>query len=387
MPDTTGAMIGERFRQRFGRTARVFRAPGRVNLIGEHTDYNDGFVMPAAIDRYVWGAIAPRSGRRLVVHSENFSETVELDLEAGNARPRNHWSDYVCGVALMLEQAGHRLSGADLLIYGTVPLGSGLSSSAALEVAAGLALLEVSGIALPRPDLARLCQRAENEFVGARVGIMDQFVACCGHAGQAILLDCRSLSFRSVPIPENVSLVICNTMVRHALASGEYNTRRAECEQGMRLLSRRFPHCRALRDLTLEELEAVAGELPEKIYRRCRHVIGENERTIRAAGALETGDLELFGRLMAESHISLRDAYEVSCAELDLMVEVAGTIDGVYGARMTGGGFGGCTVNLVASGMVPQFCQTIAAAYEEATGLRPQVLVSAAAEGACEVHA
>jgi galactokinase len=387
MERTAAGVVGVRFRERFRQKARVFRAPGRVNLIGEHTDYNDGFVMPAAIDCYVWAGVAARAGRRLVVHSENFSESVEFDLEALPPYARHHWSDYVCGVATVLEQSGYRLSGANLSIHGDVPMGSGLSSSAAMEVATGLALLGISGIAPARPDLARICQRAENEFVGARVGIMDPFVSCCGQAGQAVLLDCRSLGFRTVPVPKNVSLAICNTMVKHELAGGEYNTRRAECERGLRLLSRAFPQRPALRDFELAELEAAAGELPEKVYHRCRHVIGENQRTLRAADALEAGDLDLFGWLMRESHRSLRDDYEVSCAELDLMVELAGKVKGVYGARMTGGGFGGCTVNLVASHAVPEFRQTVAAAYGRATGLHPQILVSAAAEGASEVEA
>lgn len=375
------------FRRRYGTAARVFRAPGRVNLIGEHTDYNDGFVMPAAIELSVWAAIAPRDDRKLVVHSENYSESAEIDLDDRDPRPRNQWSDYVQGVAMMLDRDGPSLRGANLLIYGEVSIGSGLSSSAAIEVATGFALLENSGLPVDRVELAQLCRRAENEFVGARVGIMDQFISCCGHAGKALMLDCRSLNYRLLPIPADVSLVICNTMVKHDLASGEYNTRRAECEEGVRLLSRRLPQVRALRDVRVEDLNRFRGDLPQTIYRRCRHVVTENARALDAAAALGKADLTTFGRLMAESHISLKNDYEVSCPELDLMVELAGQVGGVHGARMTGGGFGGSTVNLVDKESVEGFRRSVANAYEKATGLSPQILVSAAAEGAGEVRA
>ena len=375
------------FRQRYGTSPRVFRAPGRVNLIGEHTDYNDGFVMPAAIELSVWAAIAPRDDRKLVVHSENFAESAEIDLDDHDPRPRSHWSDYVQGVAVMLDRTHPSLRGANLLISGEVSIGSGLSSSAAIEVATAFALLENSELPVDRVELAKLCRRAENEFVGARVGIMDQFISCCGHAGKALMLDCRSLNYRLLPIPADVSLVICNTMVKHDLASSEYNTRRAECEEGVRLLWRRMPQVRALRDVRVEDLVRSSGVLPPTIYRRCRHVVTENARVLDAAAALEKEDLKTFGRLMAESHISLKNDYEVSCPELDLMVELAGQVGGVHGARMTGGGFGGSTINLVDNRSVESFRHSVANAYEKATGLLPQILVSAAAEGAGEVSA
>ncbi len=375
----------ENFRARYGGTPRVFRAPGRVNLIGEHTDYNDGFVMPAAIEFYTWIAIAARPDRKLAVYSTNFSQSVEFDPEDQNAKAAGRWSDYVQGVAVMLERTGHALRGANLLIRGDVPIGAGLSSSAAIEVGTGLALLETAGLPLDRIELAKLCRRAENEFVGARVGIMDQFISCAGHQGKALLLDCRSLQFRLVPVPPGVALVICNTMVKHELASGEYNTRRAECEEGVRLLAQSFPGIRALRDVSLDQLEQQAAALPPIIYRRCHHVISENQRTVDAAAALERGDVESFGRLMAESHRSLRDDYQVSCPELDLMVDLANRQDGVYGARMTGGGFGGCTINLVNATRVKALQENVAREYQRATGLAPDIFVSSAAEGAGEV--
>ena len=382
-----GAELQDKFREHYGARARIYRAPGRVNLIGEHTDYNEGLVMPAAIDFYVWAGISARSDRNVLIYSENFSDSVELDLQEGKLRPRKHWSDYVAGVASMLEQAQYHLQGANLLIHGEVPIGAGLSSSAAIEVAAGFALLGNSGISVDRLDLARICQRAENEFVGARVGIMDQFIACYGHAGNALKLDCRSLEYDLLPLPGQVSLVICNTMVKHELAGGEYNTRRAECEEGVRLISRSLPNVGSLRDVSLADLERHASGIPEVIYKRCRHVVTENARVAEAADALERGDLPTFGRLMADSHHSLRNDYQVSCSELDLMVDLAKAQPGVFGTRMTGGGFGGCTISLVASNSVEEFAQNVRAEYQRFTGFSPQIFASAAAEGACEIEA
>ncbi|HVQ37251.1 MAG TPA: galactokinase [Pyrinomonadaceae bacterium] len=369
-------------------TPRTFRAPGRVNLIGEHTDYNEGFVMPVAIGFSTYVTVAPGSERKLSLFSENFAEQIEFDLDDPNLRATRHWSDYPLGVAVTLERAGYRLGdGASLRIHGEVPIGSGLSSSAAIEVATCYALLGNLGLTITPVEIAKLCQRAENEFVGMRCGIMDQFVSCCGHAGQALMLDCRSLEFELLPLPPDARLVICNTMVSHSLAAAEYNTRRAECEAGVRHFSESLPNVRALRDVTYAELKRSGGDLSAVIYRRCRHIITENTRVVEAAACLQQGDLAGFGRLMNESHVSLRDDYEVSCKELDLMVERAQEFDGVYGARMTGGGFGGCTVNLVAAEKVEEFKRFVSQGYTAATGLLPEIYVSSAAEGAEEVTA
>lgn len=378
--------LPDAFRQLYGQPPRLFRAPGRVNLIGEHTDYNDGFVMPVAIDLACWVAIAPRDDRRLVVRSHNLQETVELDLDEAHPRPRKSWTDYVQGVAVVLKQSGRLLRGANMLIQSEVPIGSGLSSSAAIEVATGLALLSNSGEPMKKLDLARACQRAENEFVGARCGIMDQFAACFGQPGHALLLDCRSLESRPLPLPAEVALVICDSGVRHELAGGEYNTRRAQCESGVRVLARHRPQIHALRDATMEDLERDSKELDEVVYRRCRHVVTENARVLQAAEALEKRDLRDFGRLMAESHRSLREDYEVSCAELDLLEELAGHSAGVYGARMTGGGFGGCTINLVEREQVEEFRRSVSVGYQQATGRLPKVYVCEAAAGAGETE-
>jgi galactokinase len=374
--------IVERFRERFGPTPRVFRAPGRVNLIGEHTDYNDGFAMPAAIEFYCWVAISPRVDRKLCLYSEEFSSEAHADLNGLAPAPTKSWSDYPIGVALQLEGAGIRLRGANLLIESEVPIGAGLSSSAAIEVATVLALCELAGASPSRVELARLCRRAENEFVGARVGIMDQFVSLHGQKDHALLLDCRTLEFESLAIPDSVKLVISNTMVKHELASGEYNHRRADCEEAVKRLATMLSGIRALRDVTLEQLEEHKSLLTDVIYKRALHIVSENARVQDAADALRAGDIDRFGKRMAESHRSLRDLYEVSCMELDLMVDLAYQQKGVYGARMTGGGFGGATINLVDARHAGEFKEKIAKAYQQETGLLPQIYICKPAEGA-----
>lgn len=375
-----------RFKNQFGAFPTIYRAPGRVNLIGEHTDYNDGFVMPAAIDFYTWVAASPRSDAVLHVRSEQFAESVEIPLDRTAGPPRNHWSDYVRGMAAVLQSAGHRLRGSNLLIDGRVPLGAGLSSSAALELSVGLALLGLAEIDLPRIDLVRLAQLAENQYAGAMCGIMDQFICGFGREHNAIVLDCRTLQFSLVPIPEQVRLVICNSKVKHALAGGEYNARRAECAAAVQILQAFDPEIRALRDVTTEILEAHRDRLSDVVYRRARHVVTENERVLEASAALAKNDLARCGALMFESHDSLRDDYEVSSKELDILVELARSSEGLVGARMTGGGFGGCTVNLVRSEFVAAFQQNIAASYESATGRKPDVFVCSAAGSAEQVR-
>src|SRR5262252_3878786 len=309
--------VANRFQELYGEPCRIFHAPGRINLIGEHTDYNDGFVMPAAINFSCWVAIVPADNRTIQVHSVNFKESRVFDLD----RPRRlgEWSDYVQGVAVMLERCGYRLPGAKMLVWSDLPIGSGLSSSAALEIATGLALLDTQPSPCDRARLALACQRAENEFVGARCGIMDQFISSQGKAGHAVMLDCRSLQPRFIPFPEDLCLVICNSLVKHDIAAGEYNRRRAECEEGVRLLSGQIPYLVSLRDLSLGDLERFRELLPATIYKRCRHVVSENQRVVSAAAALEGNELSRLGELMASSHGSLRDQYEVSCVELDFL--------------------------------------------------------------------
>ena len=368
---------------------RLFRAPGRVNLIGEHTDYNEGFVLPMAIDRETCVAARARDDRRVRIYSLNVDERAEFDLDAPGERERGIWLDYVEGVAHALERRGVRLGGADLAISSDVPVGAGLSSSAALEVSSGLALASVSGVEVDRVELALAGQEAEHTYVGAKVGIMDQFIAALGRAGHALLIDCRTLETRAIPVDTSETVIaICDTRVKHELSASEYNTRRAECEEGVELLRRAgLEGVSALRDVSEADLREYEGALPEVVGRRCRHVVTENARTLAAADALTNGRLAEMGQLMLASHASLSRDYEVSCRELDLLVSLAMSVPGgaTLGARMTGGGFGGCTVNLVRRDALARFSDTITREYTAATGQTPNIYVSAAGEGAREV--
>jgi galactokinase len=377
--------LAQQFELRFGNVPRIFRAPGRVNLIGEHTDYNEGFVMPAAVEFSSLVAISPRPDRKLLIQSNQFLGDLEFDIDQLPAQRTSTWRDYVLGVAVVLRQHGSVLQGANLLVHGNVPIGSGLSSSASIEVASALALISLDSKRFSLPEIAKVCRQAENEFVGARVGIMDQFVSCMGKAGHALLLDCRSLQFQFAPIPVGVEIVVCNTMVKHDLATGAYNQRREECEQGVRYFAKTDPAIRALRDVSPELLEQIGNKLPPTIRKRCTHVVRENERTLAAARSLADGDLARMGTLMRESHESLRDLYEVSCRELDAMVAAAQGLPGFIGGRMTGGGFGGCTVNLVREENAADFAAQIAERYQKLTGIIPQIYPCHADNGAQEL--
>jgi len=375
------AELQREFREIYKSECVIYRAPGRVNLIGEHTDYNDGFVFPAAIDLFAWIAIGPRADRQLNLYSANFSEAAEFNLNSMPRGPSREWSSYVSGVATVLEREEYRLKGANLLIRGEVPIGAGVSSSAALEVSSGFALLANSELAMEGRKLALACQKAENEYVGTLCGIMDQLASACSVKGHALLIDCRSLEFNAIALPEGIRLVICNSMVKRELAASAYNTRRAECEEGVRIIATRYPAVRALRDVTEDQLQSCERLLPPVIYKRCRHVVSEDDRVLKAAQALKQNRLGAVGRLMAESHRSLRDDYEVSCAELDLLVELANQAEGVRGARMTGAGFGGCTINLVDAEAVKEFLLHVSSGYERRTGIRPDMYVCNAADG------
>jgi galactokinase len=378
--------VGRAFRKRYGRAARIFRAPGRVNLIGEHTDYNGGFVLPMAIERETVVAAAPRADRTVRAYSAGLNEELSFDLDHPNPPRRGVWLDYVEGVAQALESRGVLLSGADLLIDSDVPAGAGLSSSAALEISTGLALARVSGREVDGVTLALAGQQAEHTYVGTLCGIMDQFVAALARERHALLIDCRSLEAEPVPLDTtSAAFVVSDTRVKHELSSSEYNVRRAECARGVELLRERLPGITQLRDVSREDFQRHADVLPDPILRRCRHVVTENERTLDAARALRAGDLAEMGRLMYESHYSLRDDYEVSSPELDVLVEIARGLPGVLGARMTGGGFGGSTVSLVRREAVEEFERALSEGYERETGKRPAILVSEAGAGAAEV--
>ncbi len=369
-------------RERYKSDCALFVAPGRVNIIGEHTDYAEGFVMPAAIEFATTAAISPRADNTIAIYSENFVEERGFDSNALPKRGSGHWSDYPMGVAVIFAGQGHKIPGFSLTIVSDVPLGSGLSSSAAIEVATALALQWLLGFELPRPKLARLCQRAENEFVGANCGIMDQFISANAKEGCALLLDCRDLSFRMAHIPDNVELVIANTMVRHSVAGGEYKTRRAEVEEACAVITKHRPEVKFLRDATLEDLAKWGSEMSPNALKRGRHVVSECLRTVAAADALEAGDLKKVGRLMAEAHTSYSKDFEGSCEEADIMVELAQGLPGLIGARLTGGGFGGCTINLVEKAHAPEFMAKLKELYKAKTGIVPEIHCSRAAGGA-----
>jgi galactokinase len=369
----------------------LYAAPGRVNLIGEHTDYSDGFVMPAAIDFATVVAISPRTDGRILIHSVNYEERIDKSLHellddgfaSLRAGRKVHWSDYPAGVLWSLREHGVPVdNGFSMTIAGNVPLDAGLSSSASVEVATALAVLGTTSLDLPPTKIALLCQRAENAFVGANCGIMDQFVSCCGQQDHAVMIDCRWLEYQLAPIPPTVRIVICNSMVRHTVAGGEYNTRRAEIEQGADILRRHRPEIMALRDVTVADLTKWGSEMPANVLKRCRHVVTENARVLAAADAFRVSNLTHFGELMRQAHISLRDDFEASCKEIDILVALAGKQPGCFGARLTGGGFGGCTVNLVAVANVEDFTEAMRAGYQEATGIAPEIYTSRASGGA-----
>jgi galactokinase len=368
--------VTQHFQRHFGSPPQaVVRAPGRVNLIGEHTDYNDGFVLPMAIDRAIWIALKPRDDGRVVVHSLGFDQTIEFalnDLHRGSG-----WAEYIKGVAWAWQQSGRRARGLDGVVAGDVPVGAGLSSSAAWELASARAFSVASGSAWDAAQMALLGQRAENQWVGVNCGIMDQMISAAGIANHALLIDCRSLETQSVPLPANTAAVVLDTATRRGLVDSAYNERRAQCESAAK-----FFGVKALRDVSVEQFEAAAAQLDLVTRRRARHVITENDRTLHAAESMRRGDPIGLGCLMRQSHVSLRDDFEVSSRELNLMVECAERQAGCYGARMTGAGFAGCAVALVRSDLAQQFGQNVTKEYQNATGLAPNVYVCAATNGA-----
>jgi galactokinase len=368
--------------EHFNAEPAVFMAPGRVNLIGEHTDYAEGFVMPAAINFATLAGISPRSDGKVVIYAENYGEEKTFDAAALPPERSREWSDYPIGVVQILAGEGHTIPGFSLTLWGDVPVGSGLSSSASLEVATGLAVEWLIGVNYPGPVIARLCQRAENEYVGASCGIMDQFISANGRENNALLLDCRDLSFKMAPIPDHVMLVIANTMVKHSVAGGDYPTRRAESEAACAVIASHRSGVKFLRDATLDDLAKWGDEMKPKSLMRARHVISENLRTVAAAEALLRGDLVELGRLMAEAHWSYSKDFEASCVEADTMVELAQNLPGLIGARLTGGGFGGCTINLVEHTEAVEFSRILGSRYAEKMGIVPEIHICRAFGGA-----
>ena len=374
------------FRAEFGAEPRIFSAPGRVNLIGEHTDYNDGFVLPIAIERRTRVAISPRNDRVLKVVARDLDERAEVDLDRESLREPS-WMAYVEGVARVLESRGHPVPGANVVVESDVPIGAGLSSSAALEVAVGRALTAMADADLPPIELALAAQAAENEYAGTRCGIMDQYIATLGREDHALLIDCRSLE--ATPVAADFGsavLLVCDSRVKHDLAVSAYNERRAQCELGVELLARERPDVRALRDVSILDIEQ-ASFLSEVVRRRCRHVVTENARTQAAVAALRAGDLREMGRLMTESHWSLARDYEVSCDELDLLVETACSHAGVHGSRLTGAGFGGCAIALVERAVVGDVIASLESAARRRFGIFPVSFFTGASAGVREDRA
>lgn len=354
-------------------------SPGRVNLIGEHTDYNDGFVMPMAIEFGIWFAVRPRSDRRVHVYSLEFDEPCEFDLD-DMSKEEQYWGEYVKAVTWALQEKGYNLKGWEGVIVGNIPKGAGLSSSAALEVGVTQVFAEISSFDISPAEKALRSQYAENEWVGVQCGIMDQMIVAAGTDNHALLIDCRDLSTRQVPIPSNAAVVILDTSTRRGLVDSAYNERREQCQSAAK-----FYHREMLRDVDEEMMHA--GDRPEELtYKRAHHVVTENARALQAAEVMKQQDAEKLGALMYASHVSLRDDFEVSSKELNEIVEIALSFDGCFGARMTGAGFGGCAVALVQKHQSKAFCDFVASEYQQKTGLKPNIYSTGAAQGAHTVY-
>ncbi|HET6386118.1 MAG TPA: galactokinase [Armatimonadota bacterium] len=389
-------MLRDEFKARYGDgDLRFFRAPGRVNLLGEHTDYNDGWVLPIAINRDISIASRARDDRVVRLYSLDFQEETEFSLDDIAPSTTRKWSNYVRGIALELEKRKIRLKGMDAVLQGNVPIASGLSSSAAMEIGFALAFQGLNGFDMAPVEMALLAQKTEHEFIGVMSGIMDQFISRMGQKDHALLIDCRSLESRAIPLSgalgagrgsnRDLVFVVGDTRVRRALADSEYNIRRRQCEEAVRLLEPALPGIKALRDVSLEQLQAHEQLLPEEVRKRARHVVTEDERVLQGVAALEGGDMAAFGRCMNGSHDSLRDDYEVSSAELDTIVKAARSVPGVLGSRMTGAGFGGCTVSLVEKTAVEKLTQVVKGRYQAAFHKEPSLYVCTAENGAHEV--
>ncbi len=369
-------------RKRFGKDGPAYAAPGRVNLIGEHTDYTGGLVLPMAIDFQTVAVVSARDDGQAVFHSVNYDEEKTFVISGQPRSPEGHWSDYPAGVLWCLGQAGIQVGGFDMTIAGDVPLGAGLSSSASVEVSTAVAMLAHAGVTLPLVELAKLCRRAENEYVGAKSGIMDQFIVAGGVVDRAMLLDCRALTFELLPLPSTVKIVICNSMVKHTVSEGEYGNRSDEVYAGQAVVARMRPGVELLRDATMADLDACRTEMGEVNFHRCRHIVTENGRVQQARTALLAADMEAFGELMAEAHASFRDDFAASCAEIDMLVSIAVRQPGCFGARITGGGFGGCTVNVVRTQVAKEFVSAIKREYKAATQIEADCFVCEASDGA-----
>ena len=378
--------ILEKFKALYGDGAVCYASPGRVNLIGEHTDYNMGFVMPGAIDKAIYVAVKPNGGKVSHVYSIDYDEAVELDMTGD--KPAQQWASYVYGVVKEMEKRGAKVPAFDMTFGGDVPLGAGLSSSAALESAVGFALNDTFNLGFSREELAKIGQMTEHNYIGVRCGIMDQFASLFGEKGKIVRLDCRSLEYKLEPFnPEaaGCKVVLFDTQVKHTLASSEYNVRRAQCEAGVAVVAKHEPGVESLRDVTMEMLDKYKDEMDDVVYRRCSFVINENQRLLDGCAALEKGDCVTFGQKVFGSHEGLSKWYEVSCKELDFLVDIARKNPGVLGARMMGGGFGGCTINIVKTEAYDAYVAEITEKFEQEFGHKPRVIEVVISQGAHKI--
>lgn len=377
------------FHQKFGHApTHLARAPGRVNLLGEHVDYNDGLVLPAAIDRATYVAFSPTDTPHTSLFAADFTEqafftptNLSAKLQSDNS-PLPDWAKYPAGVAWALTGKNLPIQNMQAVFASDVPRGAGLSSSASVELAFALAWMTLGGWKLSPMELALTCQRAENKYVGVNCGIMDQFASACGEKNKLLLLDCRSLEYQTLPLPKDVAIVIADTSVRRELTNSAYNDRRAACEEALNILKKYLPDIKSLRDVSVIDFNRLAKRLPAQIEKRARHVVEEIERTSRAVTLLQNGDTAGFGKLMNDCHVSLRDLYEVSVPELDVMARLAQSLPGCYGARLTGAGFGGCVASLVARSQAEAFAKNLADGYESETRLQPEIYICEASDGA-----
>lgn len=378
--------VAANFKARFNEEPALFRSPGRVNIIGEHTDYNNGFVLPAAIDKAIYIGISKRKDDVISLYSEEFNESFETKVSQVKPTDKG-WPNYILGIVDQLNKKGHTIAGFNLNIDGDIPIGSGLSSSAAVECATGFALNEVFGLNLSRLDLAFIAQRAEHEFAGVRVGIMDMFASLFGKKDHVIKLDCQSLDYEYVPLVlKGFKIVLLNTNVKHSLSSSEYNTRRQQCEEGVALVKEHHPEVKTLRDVTLEMLDQYVKPKNELVYRRCKYVVEENQRLLAACEDLKNGHVEALGEKMFQSHDGLSKEYEVSCPELDFLVDAVRNNPNVLGARMMGGGFGGCTINIVKEEAIDGLIKELSGSYKEQMGLELTPYIAQTADGTSRIH-
>jgi len=375
------------FNQKFRDTGLIkgaFSAPGRVNLIGEHTDYNEGFVLPIAIEKKIIMLGQLRNDRLVQIFDLGYKADAKFSLDNLSPYKKESWVNYLMGVMDEMQKAGYLLQGVNIIFISSIPKGAGLSSSAALEVVTALTMVKLNSLEIKPVEMARLCQQAENNFVGVACGIMDQYISCLGQKNYALLIDCRSNDYDLIPFNDhNYQIVICNSKVQRGLVNSEYNKRKEECKMAAEFFKHKLNReIRALRDITIDEYKKYQSQLPETIARRARHIISENDRVQIGVQALRIGNYSTFGQLMIESHKSLRDDYEVSCKELDLLVDLALEQEGVLGARMTGAGFGGCTVNLIEKNYIIAFKESIKNKYKKMTGINPDIYLTPPAEGA-----